>query len=375
MGLSKYKLGDLIELVEETNSDELFGPDDVRGISNLKEMMSTKADLNGRDLSKFQIVRPGTFVFNHRTSRNGSKFSITYNYDSRPHIFTEDYVIFRVKEDCNNLLLKEWLYMYFCRAEFDRFVITNSWGSSTEFYNWEDICDIDITLPSIEQQHKYVEVYLALQNNLAAYQSKVEELKLVCDGYIDQLKVKSPKYKIGDLLETVDKRNSELTYTGVQGINIYKTFFPTVANIDEGNTRNYKVVEPNQFAFSGMQTGRDMCIRIALNEESKSVIISPAYTVFRIKDDNVVLNHYIMLWFSRKQIDRYGWFASDGSIRSNLDLERFCEMEIPIPDISVQREIVNIHKCYIERQRIAEALKEQLKNICPVLIRGSLMEL
>ena len=123
-----------------------------------------------------------------------------------------------------------------------------------------------------------------------------------------------------------------------------------------------------------MQTGRDMCIRIALNEESKPVIISPAYTVFRIKDDNVVLSHYIMLWFSRKQIDRYGWVASDGSIRSNLDLERFCEMEIPIPNISVQREIVNIHKCYIDRQRIAEALKEQLKNICPVLIRGSLSE-
>ena len=374
MGLKKYKLGELIELVEETNSDELFGPNDVRGISNLKEMMSTKADLNGRDLSKFQIVRPGIFVFNHRTSRNGSKFSITYNYDSVPHIFTEDYVVFRIKEDCEILLLKEWLYMYFCRAEFDRFVITNSWGSSTEFYNWEDLCDIDITLPSIEQQRKYVDVYLALQNNLAAYQSKVEELKLVCDGYIEELKVKIPKQKVGDLLETVDKRNSELTYTDVQGININKTFFPTVANIDESNTRNYKIVENNQFAFSGMQTGRDMCIRIALNEESKPVIISPAYTVFRIKNDNVVLSHYIMLWFSRKQIDRYGWFASDGSIRSNLDLERFCEMEIPIPNISVQREIVNIHKCYIERQRIAEVLKEQLKNICPVLIRGSLLE-
>ena len=374
MGLKKYKLGELVELVEETNSLGKYGPRDVRGISNLKEMMRTKADLNGRDLSKFQIVRPGNFVFNHRTSRNGGKFSITYNNDCIPHVFTEDYVVFRIKKDSEDILLKEWLYMYFCRSEFDRFVITNSWGSSTEFYNWQDLCDINITLPSISQQRKYVDVYLALQNNLAAYQSKVDDLKLVCDGYIDQLKVKIPKQKIGDLLETVDKRNSELTYTGVQGININKTFFPTVANIDECSTRNYKVVETNQFAFSGMQTGRDMCIRIALNEESRPVIISPAYTVFRIKDDNVVLSHYIMLWFSRKQIDRYGWFASDGSIRSNLDLERFCEMGIPIPDISVQREIVNIHKCYIERQRIAEALKEQLKNICPVLIRGSLME-
>ena len=78
--------------------------------------------------------------------------------------------------------------MYFCRAEFDRYVITNSWGSSTEFYNWEDLCDIDITLPSIEQQRKYVDVYLALQNNLAVYQSKVDKLKLVCDGYIEELR-------------------------------------------------------------------------------------------------------------------------------------------------------------------------------------------
>ena len=87
--MKKYKLGGLIELVVETNSDELFGPNDVRGISNLKEMMSTKADLNGRDLSKFQIVRPGTFVFNHRTSRNGSKFSITYNYELKNYEILE----------------------------------------------------------------------------------------------------------------------------------------------------------------------------------------------------------------------------------------------------------------------------------------------
>lgn len=373
MGLSKYKLGDLIELIEETNFEGKYGLNDVRGINNLKEMMSTKADMNGRDLSKFQIVRPGSFVFNHRTSRNGSKFSITYNYDSTPHIFTEDYVVFRIKEDSKDILLKEWLYMYFCRAEFDRFVITNSWGSSTEFYNWQDLCDLKITLPSIDQQRKFVKIYLALQNNLTAYQSKVEELRLVCDGYMDQLKTKCKKKKISELLDEVDIRNSQMIYSGVQGINIYKIFFPTVANIDEDSTSNYKVVEQNQFAFSGMQTGRDMCIRIALNEEAKPIIVSPAYTVLKIKEGITVLPHFIMLWFSRKQIDRYGWFASDGSIRSNLDLDRFFEMEIPLPDPSIQQEIVNIHKCYIERQRIAAKLKELINNICPILIQGSLL--
>ncbi len=370
--MKKYKLGELISLCDERNSDNKYTLSDVKGISIKKEFIETKADMAGVSLTPYILVRPDSFAYVTVTSRNGEKITLAHNTSKKSYIVSSSYVVFRVCEP--DVLLSDYLFMFFNRPEFDRYSRFNSWGSARETFSWEDFCDIDITLPSIEQQRKYVNVYLALQNNLAAYQSKVEELKLVCDGYIDQLKVKIPKQKVGDLLETVDKRNSELTYTDVQGININKTFFPTVANIDESNTRNYKIVENNQFAFSGMQTGRDMCIRIALNEESKPVIISPAYTVFRIKNDNVVLSHYIMLWFSRKQIDRYGWFASDGSIRSNLDLERFCEMEIPIPNISVQREIVNIHKCYIERQRIAEALKEQLKNICPVLIRGSLLE-
>lgn len=77
MALIKCRLGDHLELREVTNSDFVFGPDDVRGVNNLKQLMPTKADINDRDLAKFQIVYPGEFVFNHRTSRNGSKFSIT----------------------------------------------------------------------------------------------------------------------------------------------------------------------------------------------------------------------------------------------------------------------------------------------------------
>ena len=372
MAMKRYKLGELIELCDERNSDNQYKLSDVKGISIKKEFIETKADMAGVSLLPYILVEPNSFAYVTVTSRNGEKITLAHNTSNKTYIVSSSYIVFKINR--SDIILSDYLFMFFNRPEFDRYARFNSWGSARETFSWEDFCDIDITLPSIEQQRKYVDIYLALQSNLAAYQSKVDELKLVCDGYIDQLKVKIPKQKIGDLLETVDKRNSELTYTGVQGININKTFFPTVANIDEGSTRNYKVVEHNQFAFSGMQTGRDMCIRIALNEESKPVIISPAYTVFRIKDDNVVLSHYIMLWFSRKQIDRYGWFASDGSIRSNLDLERFFEMEIPIPDISVQRQIVNIHKCYKERQRIADALKEQINNICPVLIRGSLTE-
>ena len=370
MGLTKYKLGQLIELVEDTNSEGKYGPEDVRGMTITKEIIPTKADVANTDLHKFIVVHPNEFVFNPRT--HGKKIGFGFNNTDGCFLISWNNIAFRVKKDAQNIVIPTYLFLHFYRQEWDREACFCSWGSSTEVFSWDAICDMKLTLPSIEQQRKFVDVYLALQNNLATYQSKVEELKLVCDGYMDQLKKKCGKAKVGDLLDVVDKRNSEQAYSGVQGININKEFFPTVANVDESNTRNYKVVERNQFAFSGMQTGRDKCIRIALNEEPNPIIVSPAYTVLKIKAEDSVLTHYIMMWFSRKQVDRFGWFASDGSIRSNLDLERFLEMRIPLPDISAQKEIVNIHKCYIERQRIAAQLKEQLNNLCPILIKGSL---
>ena len=374
MGLKKYKLGELIELVEETNIEELFGPKDVRGISNLKEMMGTKADLNGRDLSKFQIVRPGIFVFNHRTSRNGSKFSITYNYDLVPYIFTEDYIVFRIREDCKKLLLREWLYMYFCRAEFDRFVITNSWGSSTEFYNWEDLCDIDITLPDIEQQRKYVNVYLSLQNNLAAYQSKVDDLKLVCEGYLDKLKAENEKLKIGEFIEVCDERNSEGIYTlkNLRGVSIEKKFIDTKADMAGVSLAPYIVVKPDYFVFVPVTSRNGEIITFAINDSKDTYIVSSAYTIFRVRDTKKLLPEYLFMYFNRPEFDRYARFNSWGSAREVFTMDDMNDVTIPIPDISVQREIVNIHKCYTERQRIATQLKEQLNNLCPILIKGSL---
>ena len=102
MASTNYKLGTYIELREVTNANFTFGPDDVRGVNNLKLLMPTKADINGRDLSKFQIVCPGDFVFNHRTSRNGSKFSIAYNGGERAVIVQKIMWFFASKKMQNN---------------------------------------------------------------------------------------------------------------------------------------------------------------------------------------------------------------------------------------------------------------------------------
>ena len=175
------------------------------------------------------------------------------------------------------------------------------------------------------------------------------------------------------MLKEVDDRNIDGIITEVHGINITKQFMPSVADITGVDLKKYKLVKKNQFAFSGMQTGRDECIRIALNKDEKPVIISPAYTVFETKNDDVI-EEYIMMWFSRKESDRLGWFMSDSSIRSNLDLDRFYETMIPVPDKSIQQSIVDLFNVYITRRNINEQLKAQIKNICPILIKGSLEE-
>ncbi len=371
MALTKCKLGTYIELRGETNTNLKFGLDDVRGVNNLKKLMATKADLNGRDLSKFQIVYPGEFVFNHRTSRNGSKFSIAYNDGETPVICTEDYVVFRIKEEAKQFLVAEWLYMYFNRPEFDRYVITNSWGSSTEFYNWEDLCDVELNLPPFPIQQKYVDVYKSMVANQKSYERGLEDLKLSFDALVDEIKHSAAKKQVSELLAEVDCQNDNGKIISVQGINIAKQFMPSVANINGVDLKRYKIVKKGQFAFSGMQTGRDECIRIALYQGETPIIISPAYTVLQVKD-KTVLPEYIMIWFSRKESDRRGWFMSDASIRSNLDLDRFYETEIPIPDEKVQCAIVEIYNAYIMRRNIVEQLKAQIKDICPILIRGSL---
>lgn len=180
------------------------------------------------------------------------------------------------------------------------------------------------------------------------------------------------KYRIGQLIKIVDERNS-FDINDFYGININKEFMPTVANTEGLDETNYKIVRKNRFVFSGMQTGRDKCIRIALFDKEEPIIISPAYSVLQLKDNDVIAE-YVMMWFSRNEVDRLGCFMSDASIRTNLDMERFYEIEIPVPEMKIQKAIVDIYNSYKVRRSINEKLKSQIKNICSILIKGSLEE-
>ena len=267
-----------------------------------------------------------------------------------------------------------WLFIYLRRNEFRREVTFRNFGSQRPEFNFNDLSDIELPLPSIEQQRKYVDVYLALQNNLAAYQSKVEELKLVCDGYIEELRRRAsnksiPMVRIGDYISKRVEKNSDGAITLEQGINIQKQFItPQRTNSDLYGRR---IVRKGDFAYCTQLNNENVAIAY---REDEDCVVSSVYDIFYIKDESVLFPLYLMLWFRRSEFGRYVYRLSTGTSYEFLSYEDLSDYKIPLPNLAIQREIANVYKCYIERQRIAEALKEQLKKICPVLIRGSLME-
>lgn len=375
MGLNRVLLRDCLTLVERRNLDERFGIDDVRGVNNQKLMIRTKADVSARDFTKFQIVEPGEFFFNHRTSRNGSKLSITYNYDNEPHIVTEDYVVFRITDE--DYLCPSWLYLYVCRAEYDRYAIQNSWGSSTEFFNWEDLCDTEIDLPTIEIQREYAAIYEAVLANQRSYEQGLNDLKISCDALVEKLMREVPSGPIGPYIEQSDERNSRgLGNDAVRGLSIDKQLIQTKAKLDGVSLSSYKVVEPGYLAYVPVTSRNGGKISVALNDTDETYITSSINTVFRVREEarSQLLPAYLMLFFGRTEFDRYARFCSWGSARETFGWDEMRDVRIPLPDVLTQQCVVSLYQAWRTRSEINERLKVKLKEISPVLIRGSIEE-
>lgn len=368
MGLTKYKLGELIEIVDERND---LGIRDFYGINKSKEFMPTVANTTNLDESKYKIVRKNRFVFSGMQTGRDKSIRLVMYTKNNPIIVSPAYTTFEIKEKAQVIPL--YFFMIFLSEEKDRLGWFLSDASIRANLDWEVFCDIEINLPSIEIQKKYVAIYQAMLENQQAYEEGLEDLKLACDGTIENIKQKEHKQSLSELCYEVDIRNKNLEISFASGVNIEKRIIKSKAKVSTKDLKNYKIIKENQFVFSGMQTGRDETIRIAKNNSNSICAVSPAYTVLQVNKGSINPD-YFMLWFSRKETDRYGWFISDASIRSNLDLDRFFEIEIPVPNLQIQNSIANIYKIYLERQEINEKLKEQIKSICPILIKGAMEE-
>ena len=372
MALSKYKLGELIELRDERNSDGKFTLEDVRGISTGKEFIETKANMDGVSLDSYKVVNPQEFAYVADTSRRGEKIAVAFNIDIKSVLISSIYTVFRVSR--KDILLSDYLFMYFNRPEFDRYARFNSWGSARETFDWDTMCDIDIELPDLPTQQKYVDIYKAMVANQQSYERGLEDLKLVCDAYIEDLRRKIPCEKIGKYLVESDKRNTVgLTVDAVRGLSTNKEMIPTKADMNGIGLDSYKVVEPRQIAYVPDTSRRGEKVSLGFNNTNKEFLVSAIYVVFGTEKESL-LPEYLMMFFMRVEFDRYARFNSWGSARETFNFIDMQEVAIPIPEISIQKSIANIYNVYIKRKQINEQLKAQIKDICPILIRGSLKE-
>lgn len=372
MALNKYKFGKLLELCEDLNDDLKFSLSDVKGISIKKVFIETKADMEGVSLKPYRLVKPDEFAYVTVTSRNGEKITLAHNTTDNTYIVSSSYIVFRVKR--SDILLSDYLYIYFNRPEFDRYSRFNSWGSARETFSWDDFCDIDIELPSISIQQKYVDIYNAMLANQKSYERGLDDLKLVCDAYIENLRSEVPCEAIGSYIREFSQKNgTDLNLESVRGIATSKTFIETKANMDGVPLDNYKIVRPGMIAYISDTSRRGDKISLALNESSSSYLVSSISTVISTEQTKL-LSNYLFLFFSRLEFDRYARYNSWGSARETFDWNEMCNVKIPIPNIEIQQYVVNILEVLNSRKEINEKLKCQIKDICPILIKGSIEE-
>ena len=181
--------------------------------------------------------------------------------------------------------------------------------------------------------------------------------------------MKSSYKRIGDYIELVDERNKELNVDLLLGLSISKQFIPSVANTVGADMSNYKIIKKGQFACSIMQVRRDGKMPIALLQDFDEAIISQAYPVFRVIDENKLLPEYLMMWFSRSEFDRQATFHAVGGVRGSLEWDDFLDFELPIPSIEKQQKIVNEYNTITKRIALNEQLNQKLEETAQTLYK------
>ena len=364
--MSNYKrLGDYIQLVDKRNKD--LEVTNLLGVNIFKNYMPSVANQTGLDLSKYKVVTKGQFATNLMHVNRDEVLPVALYTDEKPALVSPAYKTFEVIDE--NELLPEFLMMEFQRPEFDRKAWTYCDSSVRGGLEWDRLCDMQIPEIDIDEQKKYVALYKGILNNQKVYENSLEDLQLICDTYIENLiKTEEPKL-LGEYIQQSDERNTNLEIDNLLGISVNKIFIPTKSKKERLDLSNYKIVRQRQFGYVSVTSRNGEKISIAILD-GEAGLVSSTYTVFEVKDTKELLPEYLYLFFQRTEFDRYARFNSWGSARENFNWDDMCNIKLPIPNIKIQEAIVTIYHTLETRKRINQQLKDSIKPLCPVLMRG-----
>ena len=180
--------------------------------------------------------------------------------------------------------------------------------------------------------------------------------------------------RLGNYIREVNVRNRELKVTKLQGVSISKEFMSSIANTIGTDMSTYKIVERGQFAYGPVTSRNGDKVSIALLDGYDGAIISQAYTVFEVIDHEQLLPKYFMMWFRRPEFDRYARFHSHGSAREIFDWDELCDVMLPVPSITRQREIVSEYETLTNRIRLNNQMIQHLEATAQALYRKTLVD-
>lgn len=359
------RIGDFLHLVDLRNKD--MAVTNLLGINITKNFMPSVANVSETDLSKYKIIKKGQFAYSAMQVGRDETIRIALYTQDQPAIISPAYLVIEVNN--NDELLPEFMMMWFQRPESDRYGWFISDSSVRASLEWDRFCEIQMPIPDIGTQRKFVALYNGILSNQKFYEDSLADLQLICDSYIENL-IKTEKPKIlGDYIEQSEERNTDSRVDNLIGISVNKAFMATKSVKERLDLSNYKVVRPREFGYVSVTSRNGEKISIALLD-GETGLVSSTYTVFRVRNPAVLLPEYLFLFFKRQEFDRYARFHSWGSARETFDWEDMCNVKLPIPDIKVQEAIVTIYHTLETRKRINEKLKNTIKPLCLVLMRG-----
>ncbi|MCL8008965.1 restriction endonuclease subunit S [Gelidibacter japonicus] len=363
--MSFKRLGDYIQKVNNRNKD--LAVSNLLGVNIFKNFMPSVANQSGLDLSKYKVIKKGQFATNLMHVNRDEVLPVALYTDDEPALVSPAYITFEVINE--NELLPEFLMMEFQRPEFDRKAWTYCDSSVRGGLEWDRLCDMEIPDIDIAEQRKYVDLYKGLLTNQKVYENSLDDLQLICDTYIEDLIKKEPLKRLGEYIQQSDERNTDLETDNLLGISVNKIFIPTKSNKSRLDLSKYKIVRQRQFGYVSVTSRNGEKISIAILEGEPG-LVSSTYTVFEVKDSKELLPEYLYLFFQRTEFDRYARFNSWGSARETFDWADMCDVKLPIPSIEKQEAIVTIYHTLETRKRINEQLKDSIKPLCPVLMKG-----
>ncbi len=363
------RLGDYIELCDERNSDEIYTLDDVRGISILKKLIPTKADMQDVSLTPYKLLKPREFSYVTVTSRNGGKISLAINDSDETYMVSSSYLVFRTID--TEILLPEYLYILLSRTEFDRLSRFNSWGSARETFDWSEFCRIQIPLPDIDIQRELVDTFNGLKALAEQNEELIKPLTEACQAYLVDCKKKYHEVELGEYIEEYDNRNSDKKIKAVKSVSVTKEFKETGAKVNKDELEGYKLVPPNHLSYV-QTTKNEKCFANALNMTNETYVVTQVNKVIRSKDESILNIGYLHIIFRGKEFDRYAIFNSWGSARETFDWSELCKVLIPLPPPEVQQAIVDIYNCAEEAKKIANDAREKMKRLCPALVQRAI---